>query len=104
MQITPTFMTTSAVSNPPQSVPFIPDNAPFTPAQRAWLNGFLAGMFSGTQPAAAPAAPVKTKVNILFGSESGNSESLARRVAKAALKHGFESKAIGLDKISAKDL
>ncbi len=28
------------------TVPFIPDNAPFTPEQRAWLNGFLAGIFS----------------------------------------------------------
>lgn len=30
--------------------PFIPDSAPFNPAQRAWLNGFFAGVFS-TQPA-----------------------------------------------------
>ncbi|MDQ3624933.1 MAG: hypothetical protein M3463_21045 [Verrucomicrobiota bacterium] len=94
---------------PPNSsanLPFIPDNAPFTPAQRAWLNGFLAGIFSGAQPAgtstAPAAAPVKMTVNVLFGSESGNCEALAKRVAKAAQKRGFESKAIGLDKISAK--
>lgn len=88
------------------SVPFIPDNAPFTPAQRAWLNGFLAGMFSGTQAAAAPAAavPVKIKVTVLFGSESGNSEALAKRIAKAATQRGFEAKALGLDRISAKHL
>ena len=24
----------------------IPENAPFTPEQRAWLNGFFAGMIS----------------------------------------------------------
>ncbi|MDP9291269.1 MAG: sulfite reductase subunit alpha [Verrucomicrobiota bacterium] len=88
---------------PTPNIPFIPDNAPFTPAQRAWLNGFLAGMFSGA-PAAATATPVKIKVSVLFGSESGNCEALAKRVAKAAVKRGFESKAIGLDKISAKDL
>ena len=29
-------------------IPFIPDNAPFTPEQRAWLNGMLAGIFSAT--------------------------------------------------------
>ena len=28
------------------SVPMIPDNAPFDPAQRAWLNGFFAGLLS----------------------------------------------------------
>jgi sulfite reductase (NADPH) flavoprotein alpha-component len=29
-------------------VPLIPENAPFTPAQRAWLNGFIAGLCGGT--------------------------------------------------------
>lgn len=28
-------------------IPLIPENAPFTPAQRAWLNGFLAGLYGG---------------------------------------------------------
>ena len=28
-------------------IPLIPDNAPFSPAQRAWLNGFLAGLYGG---------------------------------------------------------
>jgi sulfite reductase (NADPH) flavoprotein alpha-component len=32
--------------NPPTSVPLIPENAPFSPEQRAWLNGFLAGVLS----------------------------------------------------------
>ena len=81
-------MTTSTAPAPSVSVPFIPDNAPFTPAQRAWLNGLLAGMFSGMQPAhtAGPptAAPVKVKVPVFFGSESGNAEALSKRVAKAA--------------------
>ena len=30
------------------SIPVIPENAPFSPAQRAWLNGFLAGLYGGT--------------------------------------------------------
>ena len=32
--------------------PMLPDNAPFSPNQRAWLNGFIAGMWSGDRPAA----------------------------------------------------
>ena len=28
-------------------IPLIPENAPFSPAQRAWLNGFLAGLYGG---------------------------------------------------------
>src|SRR5687767_3931204 len=31
-------------------LPVLPDTAPFTPAQRAWLNGFLAGLLN-THPA-----------------------------------------------------
>lgn len=91
-------------------VPFIPESAPFTPSQRAWLNGFLAGMYSGMPAgggaaASAPAgAPRKIVANFYFGSESGNSESLAKRLAKIAVKRGFESRAIGLDKVKAADL
>jgi sulfite reductase (NADPH) flavoprotein alpha-component len=33
-------------------IPLIPENAPFTPAQRAWLNGFLAGLYGGAGAAA----------------------------------------------------
>ena len=31
----------------PPPVPLIPESAPFTPEQRAWLNGFLAGIYGG---------------------------------------------------------
>ena len=47
---------------------------------------------------------MKIKVSVLFGSETGNAEALAKRVAKAAGQRGFEAKALGLDKISAKHL
>ena len=40
-------------------VPIIPDSAPFTADQRAWLNGFLAGLYGGAETAAAPAAPAE---------------------------------------------
>jgi sulfite reductase (NADPH) flavoprotein alpha-component len=36
-------------------IPLIPDNAPFSPTQRAWLNGFLAGLY-GNAATCAPAA------------------------------------------------
>jgi sulfite reductase (NADPH) flavoprotein alpha-component len=39
--------------------PIIPDNAPFSPEQRAWLNGFLAGLLSlDGSPALAATAPL----------------------------------------------
>jgi len=73
------------------SVPLIPDNAPFSPEQRAWLNGFLAGMFSrqAGAPAAAAAAQTVTPLTILFGSQTGTAEGLAKKTAKEAGKRGF---------------
>ncbi len=74
-------------------VPVLPDNAPFTPEQRAYLNGFLAGLFSrAPQPnLAVPASESKplTPLTILFGSQTGNAENLSKRIAKEAGKRGF---------------
>ena len=36
-----------------QSMAVIPESAPFTPAQRAWLNGFFAGLDAYPLPAGA---------------------------------------------------
>jgi sulfite reductase (NADPH) flavoprotein alpha-component len=83
-------------------VPYIPENAPFSPAQRAWLNGFLAGLFS-QQSAAAQTRP-KIRANVYFGTETGNSEALAKQTAKFLQSRGFESQAINLNKISSRVL
>ncbi|MCK8782995.1 sulfite reductase subunit alpha [Roseomonas sp. NAR14] len=37
----------------PPVIPMIPESAPFSPAQRAWLNGFLAGLYGEAQAGAA---------------------------------------------------
>jgi len=39
-------------------VPLIPDSAPFTTEQRAWLNGFLAGLYGGAASGAVPNATI----------------------------------------------
>jgi sulfite reductase (NADPH) flavoprotein alpha-component len=40
------------------SVPILPDSAPFTPDQRAWLNGFFAGIAGSAQTNGGNAMPV----------------------------------------------
>lgn len=81
---------------PARSVPVIPDSAPFTPEQRAWLNGFLAGLFSHTAapspvPTTPPSPPVPTltPLAVLVGSQTGTAERLAKRIAKTAAQRGF---------------
>lgn len=72
------------------TVPFVPDSAPFSPDQRAWLNGFFAGMFSRAPAGApAPAAAPLRPLTILWGSQTGTAESLAKQAAKEAGQRGF---------------
>src|ERR1043166_5732104 len=78
---------------PSDLVPCLPPSAPFTPEQRAYLNGFLAGLFSRTAvtPGSAPAPTAKPlePLSILFASQTGNCEKLAKRIAKEAGQQGF---------------
>jgi sulfite reductase (NADPH) flavoprotein alpha-component len=64
------------------TVPFIPENAPFTPEQRAWLNGLLAGIFSSAPALAPPGAPIGKRIAVLYASQSGTAEGLARKLAR----------------------
>lgn len=63
------------------TIPYIPENAPFTPEQRAWLNGLFAGMLS-TAPETAPGIKPSRRVAILYASQSGTAEGLARKLTK----------------------
>ncbi len=82
------------------SLPHIPESAPFTIEQRSWLNGFLAGLFSQTpatpQPNGVPTANAEPLL-VLFGSQTGSAEELARRVAKEAQQRGFAPKVLALN-------
>ena len=84
-----------------QPIPYIPENAPFSTEQRGWLNGFLAGLFSGTMPAAAIAEPKVTapslKIAVLHASQSGTAESLAHKVAKELKAKGHSTTLAALD-------
>jgi sulfite reductase (NADPH) flavoprotein alpha-component len=88
-----------------QQVPFIPENAPFSPEQRAWLNGFFAGIYSSADaaaPAKAPAAPLK--IAVLFATQSGTSERLAKKLVKELKQKGHVPDLASLDSYSPASL
>jgi sulfite reductase (NADPH) flavoprotein alpha-component len=96
----------------------LPEHAPFTtdqrraldslllgldPVQRGWLSGFLAA----GAPVASAAVPSKVsagKLTVLYGTESGNSESLADRTVKEAKKRGFQAVMKNMSEVSPSDL
>ena len=87
-------------------IPFIPESAPFTGEQRLWLNGYLAGLFSDAQsladaggPSSAPAQPL----TILYGSQTGTAEGLAKKVMKEAGKRGFAPKMVDMARYETVD-
>jgi sulfite reductase (NADPH) flavoprotein alpha-component len=68
-------------------IPCLPENAPFTPEQRAWLNGLLAGIYSSAAQPAVTARPSR-RIAVLYASQSGTAEGLARKLAKELKAHG----------------
>ena len=93
-------------------LPYIPPNAPFTPRQRAWLNGWLTGLFSDAQAEAThdAAGPESNAISprqpllILYGSQSGTAESLAKSLGQEAPAHGFEARVMELNQYDQVDL
>jgi sulfite reductase (NADPH) flavoprotein alpha-component len=58
--------------------------------QRLWLSGFLAGLEAQGVPPPAAAAPevARPAVTVLFGSQTGNSERLAKQIADRLTERG----------------
>jgi len=80
--------------------PFIPQNAPFSDTQRAWLGGFFAGMHSHMLQSAGSVNQANARtLHILYGTQTGNSESLANDAANAAKKHGLQPVVKSMDEV-----
>jgi len=89
--------------------PTIPDNAPFTGAQKFWLQGFLDGIRSGFAPvsgnsATIPEASGGLPVTILWGSQTGNSEGLGKKLAKSLAAKGHSPTLKDMAEITPQDL
>jgi len=80
-----------------QMVPFVPDDAPFSKEQRAWLNGFLAGMFSSAPVPEIAAKPAPLKIAVFYGSQTGTAEGLARKLTKELKAKGFDATLTSLE-------
>ena len=89
-----------------QPTGFIAEDAPFDPAQRLWLNGLLSGLHAIAASAnAAPAQEAEsTALTILYGSQSGNSEALAKTLRKSAKTKGFDATVKALDDVTLDEI
>ncbi|MBV8631103.1 MAG: sulfite reductase subunit alpha [Silvibacterium sp.] len=81
----------------PTMVPFVPDDAPFSKEQRAWLNGFLAGMFSSAPAPSTIAKPEPLKVTVFYASQTGTAEGLARKLAEELKTKGYNASILSLE-------
>jgi len=88
--------------SPGLPVPCIPSTAPFTTEQRAWLNGYLAGLFADanvpeTSNARSRDDRKTEPLLVMFGSQTGAAEGLAKRFAAEAGQHGFAPRVFPLN-------
>ncbi|MES2475370.1 MAG: flavodoxin domain-containing protein [Verrucomicrobiota bacterium] len=90
----------------------VPNNAPFSGAQRMWLKGYLDAVNCALLPhsggssapaATAPAAP-GLPVTILWGSQTGSSEGLGKKLAKTLTAKGHSPTLRDMAEVSPEDL
>ena len=101
------------------NVPVIPESAPFTAEQRAWLNGYLAGLFARDSTARSPGSDSLSRgitgpanssgkqlipLTIFYGSQTGTSETLAKQTAKLAAAKQFVATVVDMASATAEML
>lgn len=67
----------------------IPENAPFNAEQRAWLSEFLSKALAGQSVSVEPTGPA-IPVTILWGSQTGNAEGVAKKLMKNLKAGNYE--------------
>lgn len=89
----------------------LPPNAPFSETQRMWIQGFLDGISSTLLPASGnvsekPAAPANTgqAVTILWGSQTGNSQTLGKKLSKSLAAKGHSPTLRDMAEVTPADL
>ena len=77
-----------------------PNDAPYSDNQRAWLGGFFAGLHSQLVQNSSNTQTART-IHILYGSQTGTAESVARDAVKVAKAHGLNPVLKSMDEIDA---
>ncbi|WP_319410256.1 sulfite reductase flavoprotein subunit alpha [uncultured Cohaesibacter sp.] len=89
------------------TIPFLPADAPFSEDQKSWLAGFYAGlhtqMLVGKKSATAESKSTLT-ANILYGTQTGNSEGLAEDFAATLRAEGVNASVASLDDVEVDSL
>ncbi len=79
---------------------FIPETAPFKTEQRLWLNGYVAGLLAGKGYVIGGENSVTGKKSatvpllILFGSQTGTAEKIAKQIAKDSKSRGCSPRVV----------
>ncbi len=82
------------------TTPQIPLDAPYSDNQRAWLSGFFAGMHTQIIKSAGANSQAESRsIHILYGTQTGNAESVANDAANAAKTHGLKAIVKGMNEI-----
>ncbi len=83
-------------------IPHIPLDAPYSENQRAWLSGFFSGMHTQMLQNACTINPADVRtITILYGSQTGNAESVAHDAAAIAKTHGLKPVIKSMDEIDS---
>lgn len=87
-------------------IPDIPDDAPFSAEQRAWLKSYLTTLVKsiGTAPSIPSNAVGKPRAVFLYGSQSGNAQALAEGYSEILNNDGWASEAVGMEDYKKLDL
>lgn len=86
------------------TLPLIPESAPFTPAQRLWLNGYIAGLLSNASDSPAITSRPKLRIPVVYASQTGNGAGLAEDFAERLGSAGFDAPCIGAEDCSSTTL
>jgi sulfite reductase (NADPH) flavoprotein alpha-component len=83
----------------------VPNTAPFSGPQKMWLKGYLDALNSALYPGASePAVAAGLPITILWGSQTGNSEALGKKLGKALAAKGHSPTLRDMAEISPADL